>query len=521
MADTPEVSGYENLEIVGSGGFGTVYRARQSYTDQRVAIKVLGGINSNDTKQRDRFLREGRAMSEVGNIPHIVPVFEAKLTEDGRPCLVMPFFEGGSLGDRLAANGPLSVEQSVVVGKVIAEALGKVHRRGITHRDIKPENILVNEDGDVALTDFGLAVAEATKLGSESGLMMTPAHASPERLQSVDGRVDDPVRSDIYSLGSTIYTLMAGQPPFGTAADTGPFPLMDRVVNEPLPPITATPVPHALTLVLERAMAKDPQERFASASELSDALSRVPTTVERPIDRPVLPLGPDGSAGVSGATVARDSGGAGPRNEAGSPTIEQPSGSGSPTPAGASGPTEVRQPQPGSPTSVDSAPDVNGASSRGRTMGFVIGGAAILVVLLVAAAVVVTRASQPKTPGTPGGPSDTAPIGTVLTGSAPPVVDEVRLLSTGGLSFTWSYAPGTEGQPVVGYEVFVDGKRSSIGSVQPEATGNPVHEEVLSEKALGSIGTIDPSVHKYCVQTFLVLTTGTSDRNPPVCLANP
>jgi serine/threonine protein kinase len=293
LPGTPVVEGFGPLARVGRGGFASVYRAEDVHIGRVVAVKVLEHIDTADPRARDRFLRETRAMGRLSGLPHVVDIYQATFTTDGQPCIVMPFFAGGSLEDRLAESGPLPAGSALAVGVTIARAVDAAHRRGLSHRDIKPGNILIDDRGDVALADFGIAVVEDAAASQRTRTALSPEHAAPERLVTpADGPAPE-AWGDQFSLASTVHMLLTGRPPFGLVAETGLHEVLRRIVEAPAPPTGRDDVPAAAEAVLARAMAKQPEARYPSASAFADALAAAGVVLADP---PVTAPGRVGAA---------------------------------------------------------------------------------------------------------------------------------------------------------------------------------------------------------------------------------
>ena len=260
------VPGYRGLEPVGRGGFSTVYRARQVALDRVVALKVLD-VDVDDPAVERRFLREVRLTSALTGHPHVVTVLDAGLTGRGEPYLTMEYFERGSLQERLAASGPLPVAEVLDIGVKIAGALEAAHRAGILHRDVKPQNILVSRFGEPALADFGIA---RLVVGVEPHTLvqaLTPYHVAPEVLEGAEATA----ATDVYGLGSTLYQLLAGRPAFQRAGQDV-AQLLLRIISEPWPEPARSDAPPALLAAIKRAMARRPEDRFASCATFAEAL---------------------------------------------------------------------------------------------------------------------------------------------------------------------------------------------------------------------------------------------------------
>jgi formylglycine-generating enzyme required for sulfatase activity len=259
---------YDVLSVVGRGGMGIVLKAHDAKLNRFVAIKVLAPALAADAAARKRFLREARAAAAIAH-PNVVTIHS--VDDDALPWLVMEFVEGVSLGEALQHAGPLPVPEIARIGSEIAAGLAAAHKHGLIHRDIKPANILL-EDGTrrVRITDFGLARAaddgSVTRPGDLAG---TPQFMSPEQARG------EPIshRSDLFSLGSVLYALCTGQPPF---QGDNALSVMRLVTDAtPAPIHDANPgVPEWLCGIVARLIAKDPAERFPSAQEVSDLLGR-------------------------------------------------------------------------------------------------------------------------------------------------------------------------------------------------------------------------------------------------------
>ncbi|MGH9278993.1 MAG: serine/threonine-protein kinase [Acidimicrobiales bacterium] len=284
------LEGYEKAQEVGRGGFARVYRAWQPDFERDVAIKVI--TTDVDDDSLSRFRRECQAIGSLSGHPNIVTVHEHGRAGNGQPYIVMEYLSGGSLWARLEGRGPLPWPKAVDVGIKLAGALESAHRRGVLHRDIKPENVLVSRFGEPKLADFGIARIEgktATRTGVVTG---TVAHAPPEVLSGARPTV----ASDVYSLGSTLYTLLAGHPAFLRPDDESIVAVVARVAAEPVPDLRPAGVPDAVATVIERAMAKEPAHRFASAEAMGRGLQAAQSTAGLAVTTLPLEAGPDESA---------------------------------------------------------------------------------------------------------------------------------------------------------------------------------------------------------------------------------
>ncbi len=265
----PTLEGFEQFVEIGRGGFGVVYRARQPALDRMVAIKFLA--SSLNQSGRERLAREARAMGALSGHPNIVPVLDVGIPAKGEPYLVMPYFARGSLADQVGAQGRVPWQDVVRIGVKLAGALESSHRLGILHRDVKPGNVLVSDYGEPELADFGLARVAGGFETTSRHITASVAHAPPEIL---DGRAPS-VSSDIYSLASTLYALIAGTPAFTMGEDESLVALYLRVASAPVPDLRGLGVPDSLCKVLESAMSKKPDDRPASAAAFGRQLQEV------------------------------------------------------------------------------------------------------------------------------------------------------------------------------------------------------------------------------------------------------
>ena len=270
--DEPEGLGrlgpFSITALLGQGGMGIVLLAFDPVLDRLVAIKVLAPHFASSAAARKRFDREAKAAAAVVH-PHVVPIHSVDSWK-GLPYLVMSHVAGQSLQERLAARGPLPLEEVLRIGLQAAAGLAAAHAQGLVHRDVKPANMLLEEGtGRVLLTDFGLARAADDAGLTQSGIIAgTPQYMAPEQARG------EPVdhRADLFGLGSTLYVMCTGQPPFGADA---PLAVMRRVCDERPRPIRslAPGVPPWLAAIIDRLHAKAPADRFQSAAEIADLLA--------------------------------------------------------------------------------------------------------------------------------------------------------------------------------------------------------------------------------------------------------
>src|SRR5216684_485764 len=260
---------------LGRGGMGAVYLAEQPGLGREVAIKELIQSAATDPVALKRFLQEAQVMARTSH-PNLVQVHDVELSAEAN-YIVLEFVRGKSLRDWLN-RGPIPPPQVFAVMHGVLQALDYAHKRAIVHRDMKPENVLLSDEGDVKVADFGIARltddsglgSTATKTGTTVG---TPQYMSPEQVASskVDGR------SDLYSSGIMFYELIVGQPPFIASEADGPFTLMAKHVQAPpKPPSVRKPgLDLALEEVILKSLAKRPEDRYQSGHEFDDAVSRL------------------------------------------------------------------------------------------------------------------------------------------------------------------------------------------------------------------------------------------------------
>lgn len=271
------LGGYEVSGVVGAGGMGVVLKAIDKSLDRTVAIKVLAPHLATSGAARKRFAREAKAAAAVLH-PNVIAIHSVS-NDESLPYLVMPYVRGTSLQKRLDKEGPLSLQEILRIGSQIAAGLAAAHAQGLVHRDIKPANILL-EDGveRVTITDFGLARAVDDATITHSGVIAgTPQYMSPEqaRGEAVDGR------SDLFSLGSVLYAICTGRPPFRAESSYG---VLRRITDdEPTSIREINPdVPEWLCLIIAKLMSKQAASRFASAEEVSELFEKCLAHVQQP-----------------------------------------------------------------------------------------------------------------------------------------------------------------------------------------------------------------------------------------------
>ena len=260
---------YRIISQVGKGGMATVYKAYQSSMDRNVAIKVLPRQLAESPEFAARFQQEARIIARLEH-PHILPVFDFG-ESDGVTYFVMRYLEAGTLKTKMEA-GPLSLSEIDRLFTQLAEALNYAHGHGIIHRDLKPANALIDGDGNLFLTDFGIAKlleSASPRLTQTDAILGTPAYISPEQAKAETVNQ----RSDIYSLGIILYEMVTGSVPF--VADT-PLAVILKHISDPLPPpsILKKDIPESIERVILKALAKEPDNRYATASEFLSTWKR-------------------------------------------------------------------------------------------------------------------------------------------------------------------------------------------------------------------------------------------------------
>lgn len=284
--DSEKIGRYEIKSELGRGGMATVYKAYDPRFEREVAVKVLPREMLHDTQFRVRFEREAKMIALLEH-PAIVPVYDVG-EEDGQPYFVMRYMIGGSLADRIK-KGPLALTEAARLMSKLAPALDEAHQKGIIHRDLKPGNILFDRVGEPYVSDFGIAKMTQSQGATVTGgaIIGTPAYMSPEQAQGekVDGR------SDIYALGVIVYEMLTGHQPY--EADT-PMVVVVKHITEPIPHILdANPnLPADIEAVIEKAMAKSPNKRYATAADFAKDLAFVargesPTIMNKVDARPI------------------------------------------------------------------------------------------------------------------------------------------------------------------------------------------------------------------------------------------
>jgi serine/threonine protein kinase/tetratricopeptide (TPR) repeat protein len=346
MSPGPTFGPYPTSGVLGSGGMGVVYLARDPKLGRDLAIKTLtAGRNAGET-QRRRFQREARALAELSH-PGLVSIVDAGV-QDGVPWLAMLRVEGQTLEERIRSEGPLAPEGVCDLGVQLCAALAVAHGRGILHRDLKPENVLVTNDGRYVITDFGLTKDLAGEVSGDlsktGALIGTPGYWAPEQAMGRSSQATP--ATDVYGLGAVLYAALTGVPPISAPS------LLEAVVatkeRPPEPPSTRVDVPIGLEKVVLKCLEKSADDRYDSVDMLEEALRELGREQAQ---------GRRGALLVAGAVLAFLSGVAGVwlLGEGGDPPGPSPTevaeSSSAPSPTSAAGPEPTRQSPPTSPAS--------------------------------------------------------------------------------------------------------------------------------------------------------------------------
>ena len=271
---------YELEELVGSGGMSSVYRAYDRQLERRVALKILHERLGADDEHVSRFRHEARAVARLSH-PNVVTVID-RGSDGGRQFIVFEYVDGENLRQLLDRTGRLPVRRALEIAIAVADALAYAHERGVVHRDVKPQNVLIGRDGELKVTDFGIA----RSLDAESGLTLTgtvlgtSSYLSPE--QASGKRVTE--SADVYSLGVVLYELLAGEVPFPGGNQVV---VALKHVNEEAPPLRN--VPPRVAAAVARALEKEPERRFPSMADFADELRACLAGLDTPdVERTVV-----------------------------------------------------------------------------------------------------------------------------------------------------------------------------------------------------------------------------------------
>ncbi|MEM8535613.1 MAG: protein kinase [Chloroflexota bacterium] len=272
------IDGFEILSLIGSGGMASVYRAHQADLDRIVALKVLSPALAHDPQYVARFQQEARSIAALEH-PHIVPVYAVGAIHE-RPYIVMKCIDGTTLKDVVQERNAPDLSDMIPTLEQVASAIDYAHSKSVIHRDIKPSNILIEQNNWAYLVDFGLARSTNTTQGLTLAhtIMGTPEYMSPEQAQ---GTATIGTPTDIYSFGMVVYELLTGRIPFDS--DTPMGMLVARLQYAPLPPSEyRNDIPPAIEEIIMRALARRPEARFATASELILALQQAAGIINKP-----------------------------------------------------------------------------------------------------------------------------------------------------------------------------------------------------------------------------------------------
>lgn len=531
----PELPGFSYLRPLGTGGFADVFLYEQQLPKREVAVKVLLADRLT-AGAAEEFTNEANVMALLSTHPAIVTIYQAGVAEDGRPYLVMEYCPRPNLQVRTRKE-PFSVAEALRVGVQVSGAVETAHRAGVLHRDIKPANILVTAYNRPALTDFG--IASTTGGGGEAAGMSIP-WSPPESF------AEDPVtgvRTDVYALGATVYTLLSGRSPFerkgerNTSAD-----LIERIERMALPSLGRADVPDSLQATLARAMAKRPDDRYPSAVAFARALQKVQIELAHsvtPIDivdehphhenddddddgltrvREVRSINPDTQSSTRpSATTERK------QPEFGAavvPRFDAPAASvvsdeterrvpAVPVPDDDDAPTEIRRPTvvapsgaaaPAAPVAPAPRADADEPETTEQRRGgmpwwgwvVAVAGVAALVLGIVFAGAITNSLVPQAEPTESEAPEAQDPIASIV-----PPITELKGSSVGGqVSFTWSNPDPESGDSYLWYEVTLDG---------PGEAKNTEKTTVTLEGA---------RTERTCIEVFLKREDGRSSPQP-------
>ncbi|EMY34333.1 serine/threonine protein kinase [Arthrobacter crystallopoietes BAB-32] len=483
-APPPAIDGYRYVSLLGSGGFSDVYLYEQDRPKRKVAVKVLIADLKTEGARR-RFESEANLMAQLSTHPFIVTIYEADITADGHSYLAMEYCSRPSLDARYR-RGPLGVDEVLSLGVQVASAVETAHRAGIVHRDIKPANILVTDYNRPALTDFGIS---GTMDSADDDAGMSIPWSPPEAFHSDHA---DGTKIDVWALGATLYTLLAGRSPFvRPGGDNSQRELMSRIATAPLPSLRRADVPESLELALATAMAKSPSSRFRSAHAFALALQRIQAELnlsvtpfevleeahaadDAPADehgdatrvRQVVSIDPDGT--TRSPTLARpvfpdrDTTRTVPAASGADTTARRPGQDGA-CPA-ADDATVLRQAAPAMPSGTQQ-PAEDSAVGRGKRKPLAIIGATAAALVLVGGAAAIVNMPAPEEEAAPP-PVSQPPANAIdgLAGNIVPPEDLDGKIDAGRATFSWTNPDERDG------DMFIWTPVTALGKGEPERT---------------------------------------------------
>ncbi len=536
----PRLNGYTFVRQLGSGGFADVYLYEQHLPKRNVAVKVMHPDGLTDDN-RDAFVTEANIMAQLAH-PYIVKIYQADVADDGRPYIVMEYCSGPNLGDRYRAR-PFSVVEALRTGIRLSGAIATAHAAGVLHRDIKPQNVLTNDYGWPALTDFGISSVleegragvavsgggggvDTQSTGTSQSVGMSIPWSPPEMFED-DPRPD--VRSDVFALAATVWTLLAGRTPFEVAhGANSALELMGRIERGIITPMGRPEVPPTLVAVLRKGMAVDPAQRYQSAVEFARALQSIELQLSytpTPLDVPNLnvaePSGPVVDSAAD-ATRIRSVTSIEAQPAAAPPPISAP-------PAAEAAPTQLRRPpmpvvgQPlertvlrggpavtpssGTPEAGSAAPETTGGGRRsvGVIVGVVIG---VLVLAGVGLGIFLgmqhggtASAGDPPAATQPGDDGGDPIVG--LDTPSTPVLDGEPTRDGGTVTFAFGNADPQEGDWFRWARCDASGANCDTA---PTTVDDPAHgSATVTDVAAGE---------RVCIEVYAVSSTNKSSLDP-------
>ncbi len=457
------IEGLEDAELLGSGGFGSVYRARQVRLHRTVAVKVLPQTGGDETAEL-RFQRETAALGTLATHPNIVTVYDSGLTTQGQPYLIMELVSRGSLADLVEREGPIPWARVLEIGVGLAGALASAHAAGILHRDIKPANVLLSDFDEPMLADFGIARMQGAGQTQSAAITGSAAHLAPELLH---GEAPSEA-SDVYALGSTLFHVLAGTPAFVRSTDQTIAAAYQRILTAPVPDLRTNGVPDRICSLLEQLLSKEPGERPASAVEVGELLRELQREAGLdPTPLLVRSVDPDALPGASSTGSGSDATTTGSGLAA---TVDRPARTARPRPR---------------PQDHDTGTDAEGRPRPGPSDGnrrrlVMFGGGAGAVVLIGAAALALNGGggdgvtNDPATEPTDVVASPSASAGAATTGTDQTTAGLQELTATsstlaGGIctAFAQPGATGGDGSPSAPFGSVAD----LLGALQPGDIG--------------------------------------------------